>query len=101
MLIKLKRERKMKYLLYYLLIISAVCIIVCIYDKIAAKHKWQRISENNLFFLSVIGGAIAMYITMRIIRHKTKHTKFMLGLPIIILVQIAIILLIFVKFYKN
>ncbi|MBQ4119141.1 MAG: DUF1294 domain-containing protein [Clostridia bacterium] len=91
----------MKYLLYYLAAISVVSVIVCIYDKIAAKHKWQRTSENALLFLSVLGGALAMYITMRIIRHKTKHTKFMLGLPIIILVQIAAILLVFVKFYKN
>ena len=91
----------MKYLLYYLMIISVISMIVCIYDKIAAKQSFRRISEKNLLFLSGSGGALAMYITMRIIRHKTKHNKFMWGLPAIILVQMAIILLIFVKFYKN
>ncbi len=91
----------MKYFLYYLVIISAVSVILCVYDKIAAKHKWQRISENSLLFCGVLGGALAMYTTMRIIHHKTKHTKFMLGLPIIILVQIAAILLVLVKFYKK
>ncbi len=91
----------MKYFLYYIVIISVVSVIFCVYDKKAAKQNWQRISENNLLFCSIMGGAVAMYITMRIIRHKTKHNKFMLGLPIIILVQIAITLLLFVKFYKN
>lgn len=91
----------MKYLLCYLVAISVVSVVICVYDKIAAKRSFQRISEKSLLLLSSIGGALAMYITMRIIRHKTKHTKFMLGLPVIILVQIAIILLIFVKFYKN
>ncbi len=91
----------MKYLLYYLVIISAVSVIICIYDKIAAKQNSRRIRERILLFLSGLGGAAAMYITMRIIRHKTKHTKFMLGLPVIILLQMAVILLVFVKIYKN
>ena len=91
----------MEYFLYYLAAISVVSVIICIYDKIASKKDLQRISEKNLFLLSVIGGSVAMYITMRIIRHKTKHTKFMLGLPVIILLQIAVILIIFVKIYKK
>ena len=91
----------MENFLYYLAAISVVSVIVCVYDKFAAKKDLQRISEKNLLLLSAIGGALAMYITMRIIRHKTKHTKFMLGLPVIFLLQIAVILLIFVKFYKN
>ncbi len=90
----------MKYFLCYLAVISAVSVIICIYDKIAAKRNFRRISEKNLLLLSVIGGSVAMYTTMRIIRHKTKHTKFMLGLPVIILLQIAIFLLVFIKFYK-
>ena len=87
----------MKYFLIYLIVISLISAIVCAYDKSAAKHNWRRIRESNLLWLSVFGGAAAMYITMCIIRHKTKHNKFMLGLPFIILVQTAIVILICIK----
>ncbi len=39
-----------------------------------------------------------MYAVMRIIRHKTLHNKFMVGIPLIILLQIAIILVVYLKF---
>ena len=76
----------------YFLIISLVAIIVCIYDKkISKKNKVElRVPEKNLLLLSAFGGSLAMFITMLIIRHKTKHVKFMLGIPLIMAVQIAI-----------
>ena len=88
----------MEILLIYLAAISFLSLVVCYYDKRAARRKKQRISEKTLLLLSALGGAAVMYMTMCIIRHKTKHTKFMLGLPAIILVQTAIILLICFKF---
>ena len=84
----------MKYFLVYLIVISAVSVILCWYDKFAAKHRKQRIRESTLLWVSVFGGAAVMYIAMCIIRHKTKHTKFMLGLPLIILLQTAIVVFI-------
>lgn len=76
----------------YFLIISLVAIIVCIYDKkISKKNKVElRIPEKNLLIISALGGSIAMLLTMLAIRHKTKHVKFMLGIPLIIIAQIAI-----------
>ena len=80
-----------KILIGYLIAISVISIVVCIYDKIAAKHNPKhRTREATLLWLSVLGGSVAMYITMQLIRHKTKHTKFMLGIPVIIVVQAAI-----------
>ncbi len=80
-----------KILLIYLAIISVVSIVVCIYDKIAAKHNPKhRTREATLLLLSALGGSIAMYATMQIIRHKTKHVKFMLGIPLIIIAQVAL-----------
>lgn len=84
----------MKNFLIYLISISVFAVLICCYDKFASKHKCRRISEKTLLLVSAVGGAAAMYITMCIIRHKTKHNKFMVGLPIIILVQTAILLLI-------
>ncbi len=83
----------MQNFLIYLLAISLFSVTICCYDKMAAKRGKQRISEKTLFAVSLLGGAAAMYITMCIIRHKTKHNKFMIGLPVVILVQTAILLL--------
>ena len=83
----------MQNFLIYLLAISLFSVGLCCYDKMAAKYKKLRISEKALLTVSLLGGAAAMYIAMCIIRHKTKHNKFMVGLPIIILVQMAILLL--------
>lgn len=83
----------MIYFQIYLCAINIIAIIVCAADKIKAQlNKW-RISEKTLLAISVIGGALGMYITMLIIRHKTKHKTFMIGLPFLILVHVVAILL--------
>ena len=82
----------MDYVLIWFAIISVVAVIVTVYDKIAAKATARRISEKSLMLIGLSGGALAMLITMLIIRHKTRHIKFMLGLPIEILLHTGIIL---------
>ena len=76
----------------YLIVISLISIIVCIYDKVVSKkNKVElRVPERDLLLLSAFGGGIAMYITMLLVRHKTKHRKFMIGIPAIIIAQFAI-----------
>lgn len=82
---------------FYILAININTIIVTISDKYrAVKGKW-RIKESTLFLLAVLGGALFEYLTMLIIRHKTKHKKFMIGLPIIFIIQILIIYIIIFK----
>ena len=78
----------------YLALISLVSIVVCIYDKaISKKNRVElRIPEKTLLILSAIGGSIAMFVTMLAIRHKTKHVKFMLGIPLIIILQVAAVI---------
>lgn len=71
----------------YFFIISIVAVVLTIYDKIAAKKRSFRISEATLILCGAFGGAVAELVTMLIIRHKTRHVKFMLGLPLIILAQ--------------
>lgn len=76
--------------------ISLISVIVCVYDKIAAKAlPRHRTPEKTLLLLSALGGSLAMYITMQIIHHKTQHKKFMIGIPVIIGVQILLIILYF------
>ena len=81
--------------LVYIALISLISIIVCCYDKIAAKKFTKhRTRESTLLLLSALGGTVAMLLTMFAIRHKTKHAKFMVGIPFIITAQVAIVLLI-------
>lgn len=76
----------------YLAVISVVSVDVTVYDKWAAKHRTdRRIRESSLLAFSVLGGSAAMFVTMLIIRHKTKHPKFMIGIPVIMAVQAALV----------
>ena len=76
----------------YLAVISVVSVAVTVYDKWAAKHRTdRRIRERSLLAFSVLGGSAAMFVTMLIIRHKTKHPKFMIGIPVIMAVQAALV----------
>ncbi|MBR0454236.1 MAG: DUF1294 domain-containing protein [Clostridia bacterium] len=77
--------------LAYVAIISLISVIVCIYDKgISKKNRVElRIPEATLLLLSALGGSVAMFATMLLVRHKTKHVKFMLGIPLIMIAQAA------------
>lgn len=77
-----------KALLVYFIIVSVIGLLLTVYDKIAAKiAQRHRVPEKVLMTLGALGGALVMYITMRIIRHKTRKKKFMVGLPVMILLQ--------------
>lgn len=78
-------------ILIYIAIISLIAIILTIYDKKAARKKARRVRERTLFIFSLLGGSVAMLLTMLTIRHKTRHLRFMVGIPIIILVQALIL----------
>ena len=84
---------------YYIILISVISIFVCIYDKSAARKGKRRISEKTLFALCFLGGSLSMFITMRFIRHKTLHKRFMIGIPLIIVLQTGLVLFIFSKLY--
>ena len=81
-------------LLYYLIVITIVTFLVYGIDKWKAKQGSWRISEASLLILAVIGGSIGALLGMRVWHHKTMHKKFKYGLPLILLVQIALIYLI-------
>lgn len=78
------------FLLFYLVVINLISIIVTISDKSRSKKNKWRVKEKTLFTLAILGGSVSMYITMRIIRHKTKHLSFMLGIPAIIVLQLIL-----------
>lgn len=83
----------------YLIMINLIAVIVTIYDKLCAVKRRWRVKESTLLLLSALGGSICMYITMLLIRHKTRHIKFMLGIPLILIIQIIIVFLIWRYLY--
>lgn len=83
----------------YLILINLIAVIVTIYDKLCAVRRRWRVKESTLLLLSALGGSISMYITMLLIRHKTRHIKFMLGIPLILIFQLLIAFLIWRYLY--
>lgn len=76
------------------MIVNTLTFFVYGIDKWKAKHASWRISEATLQMLAVIGGSIGALLGMKVWYHKTKHLKFKYGLPLILLVQIALLYLI-------
>jgi len=83
----------------WIVIISIVAVCVTRKDKRAAQNRDWRVKEASLFIVSLLGGALAMLITMRRIRHKTNKRNFMLGLPLIIILHIAVLTGLFLIFW--
>ena len=79
------------YSLYYLLAINIVTFLLYGIDKYKAKKGRWRISEATLIALAVIGGSIGAWGGMHIWHHKTKHKRFMIGIPLIIVLQLAVV----------
>lgn len=81
------------FIIYYI-IISIYGVSITISDKKRAVKGKRRISENHLMITGLIGASLPMLITMKIIRHKTKHLKFMIGLQVESLFHIILLILI-------
>lgn len=97
-MLDLMKERPVLFvIIIYLAIISILSVIICIYDKVISKKNnvKLRIPEKTLLILSALGGSVAMYICMLIIRHKTKHFKFMVGIPVIFIIQALLVFMLF------
>ncbi|MGN1317196.1 MAG: DUF1294 domain-containing protein [Acutalibacteraceae bacterium] len=88
----------MEIYLIYFFAISVITGVVTVYDKKAAKSRPEhRVPEKVLFLLALCGGSVAELLVMLKIRHKTKHKRFMIGLPLIIVVQVVVMWLILIQ----
>ena len=78
--------------LVYLLVMNAVGFAVMGMDKYKAiKGRW-RVPEKTLFLLSILGGSVGTWAGMYAFRHKTKHWYFVIGMPAILFIQIALVI---------
>jgi len=75
----------------YLLLINAVAFLLMLVDKRKAKKNLWRIPESTLFLSAALGGSVGALAGMYTFRHKTKHLKFVLGIPAILIAQICVL----------
>lgn len=81
----------METVAYFLISLNILTFIVYGVDKWRAAHGRWRIPESTLLGLAVIGGSIGALLGMKVWHHKTKHKKFVLGLPLILIAQLVIV----------
>ena len=80
------------YITAFLLSVNVIAFFMYGIDKWKAKKDKWRTSEATLLWIAVIGGSIGAWLGMKVWHHKTMHKKFRYGLPLIIIVQIALII---------
>lgn len=82
----------------YLILVNAVGFLLMLADKQKAKRGAWRIPERTLMISALLGGSVGAILGMQIFRHKTKHPKFSIGLPLILAAQIIFTVIFVVKY---
>lgn len=90
-------EKMIPALIIYYFVMNLIASFMAIRDKDKAKKGKWRISEDALMLIAFLGGAFGEFLTMKKIHHKTRHAKFMVGLPVAVFIHTIIIALIFYK----
>lgn len=80
----------MRYLFIYLCIINVLSFGFMLADKRKARKKSWRIRESTLLTLCAIGGSLGGLAAMKLFRHKTKHLRFAIGIPVMLAIHIMI-----------
>lgn len=80
----------MKILLWYLLTVNAPGSLLMLADKLRAKKNKWRIRESTLLGCAAIGGSVGVLLGMHLFRHKTLHSKFTIGVPLILAAQVVL-----------
>lgn len=79
-----------RLILLYLLLINAIAFLLMLADKQKARKNLWRIPEATLLGTALLGGSIGALAGMYTFRHKTRHIKFTLGIPAILILQIVL-----------
>ncbi len=79
----------------YLLILNILGFAFMGIDKRRAIRSAFRIPEATLFAIAILGGSIGSILGMHLFRHKTKHWYFLFGMPIILILQVALVVLLY------
>lgn len=87
----------MKYLYLYLIIINALGLILMLVDKQKARRGAWRIPERTLMSVAAIGGSLGSFIGMQLFRHKTKHPRFYIGVPLMLAIHVWLMVMLHSK----
>lgn len=80
----------MDIIVFYLIIVNALSFLLMLVDKYKAQNNLWRIPETVLMIVAGIGGSFGCYLGMKACRHKTRHKKFSIGVPIMMAIHILI-----------
>ena len=83
----------MKFLYIYLILINAAGFLLMCLDKHYAKNNMWRIPERTLMLVAAVGGSLGSLFGMYLVRHKTRHPKFTIGIPAFLAVHILLLVL--------
>ncbi len=75
-------------LIAYTVVINFAAFLIFAADKYRAKKQLSRIAEWKLWFWVIVGGSVGAWSSMYMFRHKTKHLSFVIGVPIVFILQI-------------
>ncbi len=85
----------MKYIFIYLAVLNLAGLLSMMIDKQKARQHKYRLPEKTLFLIAALGGSIGSIAGMYLFHHKTKHWYFVVGMPLILLLQIGFIIYFF------
>ncbi|TEB08586.1 hypothetical protein Psch_02151 [Pelotomaculum schinkii] len=84
-------------LLYSILLINVIGFCTMWYDKKMAQAGKYRVPESRIFLIAIVGGAVGVLLGMEIFRHKTKDLKFKVLIPVIIILQVILYRIFYMK----
>lgn len=87
----------MEYFILYLCIVNALGFVLMLTDKKKAIKRQWRIPERTLLVVALMGGSLGSLVGMYTCRHKTQTPKFMLGIPVMLVLHLVIVLFILLK----
>lgn len=79
----------MQNIIFGIVISNIVGFLIMGIDKFKAKRGSRRIPEKNLLLVALMGGAVGVFVGMQLFRHKTQHKSFVLGVPLLIVLNLV------------
>lgn len=82
------------------LVLNLVAFLIMLIDKARSRKLGaERISEGMLFFLATIFGALGVFLGMFAFRHKTKKWYFLIGIPLLMVENLATAYAFYISFF--
>ena len=83
-------EGMIKVVMLWFVVTNIIGYVVMSEDKKKARKRRERVPEKTLFVLAAMGGALGVLIAMYRKRHKTRHTSFRIGIPLLLLLNVLL-----------